>query len=152
MNFQVHNRQSKNEKMTLGWKPEKGGLERKQENFRRLMGRANKRMKGQQPGSIQSLFEILNHFWNQKIWTYYSRLYSESWHLIKSSYSGTRKMNLLRCLIFKEFFFLERDLENLTPLSQPNCGNKSFWARSFDLKLTSHSEIPNSDHKFLGEP
>ena len=72
--------------------------------------------------------------------------------LIKSSYSGTGKMNLFRCLIFKKFLFLEKGLENVTPISQPNCGNKSFWARSFDLKFTSYSEIANSDHQFFGEP
>ena len=33
-------------------KTQKDSLEQKRENFRRLMGRANQRMKGQQLGSI----------------------------------------------------------------------------------------------------
>ena len=68
------NWENEEKKVTLGWKPEKGDLEQKQENFLRLTGRENKRMKGQQPGSIQSLFEVLNPFRNQKIWTFYSKL------------------------------------------------------------------------------
>ena len=35
---------------------------------------------------------------------------------VKLSYSRTREMNLLRCLIFKEFLFLEKDLEHVPSL------------------------------------
>ena len=46
LNFQVHDGiifLKKEKNAILRWKPEKGGLERKRENFWRLMGRANER-------------------------------------------------------------------------------------------------------------
>ena len=48
-------------------KTRKGGLEQKQENFQRLVGGANRRMKGQRPDSIQSLYEVLYPFQNQNL-------------------------------------------------------------------------------------
>ena len=48
-------------------KTRKGGLERKWENFWRLMGRTNRRMKGQRPNSIRSLYEVFHPFRNQNI-------------------------------------------------------------------------------------
>ena len=53
-----------NKNVTIGWKPEKGSLERKWENFQRLTGRTSKRMKSQQPRSIWSLHGFLNPFQN----------------------------------------------------------------------------------------
>ena len=44
----------------------KGSLEQKRENFQRLMGRANRKMKGQRPDSIRNLYEVLYPFQNQK--------------------------------------------------------------------------------------
>ena len=49
-------------------KTRKGSLEQKQENFWSLIGEANRRMKGQRPDSIWSLYEVLYPFQNQKIW------------------------------------------------------------------------------------
>ena len=71
MNFQVHNRtikkkeKEKKKNVTLGWKPEKGSLEQEWENFQKLAGRANKKMKGQQSDSTQSIHEVLNPFQNR---------------------------------------------------------------------------------------
>ena len=45
----------------------KGSLEQKRENFQRLTGKANKRMKSQQSWSIWSLIGFLNPFQHQKI-------------------------------------------------------------------------------------
>ena len=47
-------------------KTRKGGLEQKWENFRKLMGEANRRMKGQRPDSIRNLYEVLYPSQNQK--------------------------------------------------------------------------------------
>ena len=47
-------------------KTRKGSLEQKRENFWSLMGEANRRMKGQWPDSIRSLYEVLYPFQNQK--------------------------------------------------------------------------------------
>ena len=65
--------QSKNEKMKKMKKCDSrvktrtGGLEQKRENFQRLMGGTNRRMKGQRSDNIRSLFEILNPSQNRKI-------------------------------------------------------------------------------------
>ena len=42
----------------------KGSLEQKRENFQRLVGRANRKMKGQGPDSIRILYEVLYPFQN----------------------------------------------------------------------------------------
>ena len=47
-------------------KTRKGSLELKQENFRSLIGEANRRMKGQRSDSIRILYEVLYPFQNQK--------------------------------------------------------------------------------------
>ena len=48
-------------------KTRKGSLEQKQENFWSLMGEANKRMKGQWPNSIWSLYEVFYLLQNQNL-------------------------------------------------------------------------------------
>ena len=117
----------KRRNMTLGWKPEKGSLERKWENFQRLTGRVDRRMKKQRPDSTRSIYEVLNPFQNQKkIWTFYSKsVFPEflsllRWvlTLVKLSYSETRgKWIFLRCLIFKKIhFFSKKGLGNVPPL------------------------------------
>ena len=55
-------------------------------------------------GSMRSLIPFETRKSESSIQDYHN----ESRRLIKSSYSGTGKMNLLRCLIFKEFLFLEK--------------------------------------------
>ena len=47
-------------------KTRKGSLEQKRENFQRLVGRANRKMKGQRPDSIRNLYEVLYPSQNQK--------------------------------------------------------------------------------------
>ena len=115
----------KRKNATLGWKPEKGSLERKWENFQRLMGGTNRRMKGQRPDNIRSLFEILNPFQNRKIWTFYSKVpspnfwayHGRSWRLSNCHIQRQQKWIFLRCLIFKEFIFpKKRGLKNVPPL------------------------------------
>ena len=133
---------------TLGWKLEKGSLEQKWENFQRLTGRANKRMKSQQPGSIWSLHGFLNHFQNQKIWTFYSKsvflefLSLSRWVLtpVKLSYSKTsKKWILLRCLIFKKIIFPKEGLGNVPPLCPTKLWKWIFWARSLDFRVNISS-------------
>ena len=114
-------------------KTRKGGLEQKWENFQRLMGGTNRRMKGQRPDNIRSLFEVLNPFQNQKIWTFYSRVpspnfwvyHDRSWCLSNCHIQRQQKWIFLRCLIFKKFIFPKRAL-NVPPLAQPICEDKSF--------------------------
>ena len=48
-------------------KTRKGSLEQKRENFWSLMGKANRRMKGQWPNSIWNLYEVLYLFQNQNL-------------------------------------------------------------------------------------
>ena len=45
-------------------KTRKGSLEQKRENFQRLAGGVNRKMKGQRPDSTRSIYEILNLFLN----------------------------------------------------------------------------------------
>ena len=58
LNFRVHDGTIKKmiekmkKKRDFRVKTRKGSLEQKRENFPRLMGKANQKMKGQQPGSI----------------------------------------------------------------------------------------------------
>ena len=59
--FWVHNRTIEKKwkkNVTLGWKPKKGSLEQKWENSQRLTGKANRRMKGQRPDNIRSIYEV----------------------------------------------------------------------------------------------
>ena len=125
----------KKKNMTLGWKPEKGSLERKWKKFQRLTGKANKRMKSQQPGSIWSLLGFLNPFQNRRIWTFYPimhflnpRVYhGGSWHLSNCHIQRLEKMNLFKMLYFQRVHFSrKRFWKRATLFAQPNCENKSF--------------------------
>ena len=106
----------KKEKCDSRVKTRKDWLEQKRENFQRFVGRANRRMKRQQPDSIRSIYEVLNPFQNLKIWTFYLRVPSPNflvyhggtWRLSNCHIQRLGKINLLRCLIFKEFIFLEK--------------------------------------------
>ena len=100
--------------------------------FRRLIGKTDKRMKGQQPRSIWSLYEFFNPFRNRRIGIFYPRMpflnswvyHGRSWCLSKCHIQGLEKWISLRCLIFKEFLFLGKGLE-LVPSFWPNYENKS---------------------------
>ena len=105
-------------------------------NLLRIVGGANRRMKGQRPDSIWSLYEVLYLFWNQKMWTLCSKLPSPEFPSlsqlvlmpIKLAYPKTRKKwILLRCLIFKEFIFPEkRPWKRATLFAQLNCEKQIF--------------------------
>ena len=134
-------------------KTRKGSLEQKR-NLKRLMDGARKWMKGQKLESIWSLHGFLNPFQNRRIWTFYpimhflnSRVYhGRSWRLSKCHIQGLEKWIFLRCLMFKEFLFLEKGLEHVSSL-WPNYENKS--PNHQISELMSHSEISNNDHQFL---
>ena len=119
------------EKMTLGWKPEKGSLEQKWENFWRLMGRTNRRMKGQRPDSIRSLYEVFHPFRNQNLNSSClpsnSRVYhSRSWRLSNCHIQRLEKMNLFKMLDFQRILFSKKRVwKRATPFAQRNCENKS---------------------------
>ena len=128
MNCQVHNRTIKKwkkwkEKHDSKVKTWKGSLEQKRENFRRLMGRVNRRMKGQR-SDIRSLFEVLNPFQNQKIWIFYSRVpspnfwayHSRSWCLSNYRIQRQTKMNLFKMLDFQRIHFSKKGLKCATSL------------------------------------
>ena len=106
-------------------KTRKGSLEqKKQENFWSLMGEANRRMKGQWPNSIWSLYEVLYPLQNQKFellvpeclppnsWIYHGG----SWRLSNCHIQEQQKWIFLRCLIFKEFIFPKKGLGNAPSL------------------------------------
>ena len=125
----------KKKNMTLGWKPENGSLEQKQEKFQRLVGGANRRMKGQRSDSIQNLYKVLYPSQNQKFELFVpkcllsnSRTYhSGSWRLSNCHIQKQQKWIFLRCLIFKEFIFPKKGpWKRATPFAQLNCENKSF--------------------------
>ena len=85
---------------------------------------ANRRMKGQRPNNIRSLYEVLYPFQNQifepfvsewlplNSWVYHSG----SWRLSNCHIQERQKWIFLRCLIFKEFIFPEKFLRNVPPL------------------------------------
>ena len=56
----------KEKEQDSGAKTRKDGLEQKREGFQRLVGKANRRMKGQRPDSTRILYEVLYPFQNQK--------------------------------------------------------------------------------------
>ena len=126
----------KNEKRDSRVKTWKGSLERKR-NLKRLRGGASKGMKGRQPGSIWSLHGFLNPFQIRRIWTFYPIMHFSnswvyhggSWCLSNCHIRGLEKWIFLRCLIFKEFLFLEKGLEHVSSL-WPNYEDKFFWVRS----------------------
>ena len=51
----------------------KGSLEQKRENFQRLVGRANRKMKGPRPDSIRNLYEVHYPFQDQKFEPFVSK-------------------------------------------------------------------------------
>ena len=125
LNFWVHNGTIKEKKRKLKKcdsrvKTRRGSLERKR-NLKRLMGGASKWMNGRQPESIWSLHGFLNPFQNRRIWTFCpimhfsnSRVYhGGSWRLSNCYIQGLEKWTFLKCLIFKEFLFLEKGLGNM---------------------------------------
>ena len=141
MNFWVHNRTI--EKWRKKWKNDsrvktrKGSLEQKWENFWKLVGEANGRMKRRRSDNIWSLYEVLYPFQNQKFDTFYSRMISPEFPNlsrlvltpVKLSYSGTKKWIFLRCLIFKEFIFPEKCLGNVSPLLLNQIVKISLWGQ-----------------------
>ena len=116
-------------------KTRKGGLEQKQENFQRLMGGANRKMKEQRPDSIRSLYEVLYPFQNWKVEPSIpkclpsnSRVYHDgSWRLSNCHVQRLEKINLFKMLDFQRIHFSrKRPLKGATPFAQPSCENKSF--------------------------
>ena len=111
----------KRKNVTLGWKP-KRAVYSENEKISKTHGQSKQRNEGLTIGSIWSLHEVLNPFRNQKIWTLYSRMsfpnfrvyHDGSWRL--SNCHIKKKWIFLRCLIFKEFLFLKKGLENVPPL------------------------------------
>ena len=105
-------------------KTQRGSPEQKWENFWRFASGANRRMKGQWPDSIRSLYEVLYPFQNQKFDPSIlerlppnSRVYhSGPWRLSNCHIQRLEKNEFfLRCLIFKEFVFPEKSFENVPP-------------------------------------
>ena len=139
-------------------KTQKGSLERKWESFQRLTGKANKRMKSQQLGSIWSLYEVFKPFQNQKIWTFYSRVPSPnflvyhggSWRLSNWHIQRLEKMNLFKMLDFqRNYFSRKRHWKRATPL--PNKIVKiNLLSQIIRFQVNAHSGISNSDHHFFG--
>ena len=140
MNFQVQNRTIENwERMKMKKcdsrvKTRKGSLKQKR-NSQRLVGGANRRMKGQRPDNIRSLYEVLYLFQDQKFELLVpecpppnSRVYhGGSWRLPNCHIQEQQKWIFLRYLIFKEFIFpKKKTLETCHLFAQLNCENKSF--------------------------
>ena len=104
LNFRMHDETIKKKRKWIkktwlyGENP-KGQSRAKMKRFRRLMGKTDKRMKGQQPRSIWSLYEFLNPFQNQRIGTFYPRMpflnsrvyHGRSWCLSNYHIQGLKK-------------------------------------------------------------
>ena len=158
----MHNRTIKNEERRKNEKKKndsrvktrKGGLEQKRENFWSLMGEENRKMKGQWPNSIWSLYEVLYLLQNQKFELLipecpppeFSSLSRWVLMLVKLPYSGTTKINLFKMLDFQRIHFSKKGLGNAPSLCL-NYGNKSFEP---DYQISSKCRIRrffNNDHQ-----
>ena len=112
------------------------------------MGGTNRRMKGQRPDNIRSLFEVLNPFQNRKIWIFYSRAPSQnfwvyhgrSWRLSNCHIQRQQKWIFLRCLIFKEFIF-PKNHENKPPI---------LLNQIVEINLSKPDHLISSQHPIWG--
>ena len=120
----------------------------KQENFWSFMGEANRKMKGQWPNSIWSLYEVFYPLQNQKFellvpecFPSNSRVYhGGSWRLSRCHIQELKKLIFLKNAWFsKNSFFQKKALE----MCHPFCSIKLwiFWARSSDSKSMPYSKI-----------
>ena len=100
-------------------KTRKDGLEQKRENFWSPMGEANRRMKGQWPGSIRNLYEVFYPRQNQKFELLVlerlpsnSRVYhGGSWRLSNCHIQERKKKkNLFEMLDFQRIHFSKKGL------------------------------------------
>ena len=121
------------------------------------MDEANRKMKGQWPDSIRSLYEVLYLFQNQKIWTFYFKSafpqISESTTVgltpIKFPYSRTRKINLFKMLNFQRIHFSrKRPWKRATLLLDPIVNLLSQIIR-FQVDAP-FEDFLISDHQFFG--
>ena len=118
-------RKNEKENVILGWKPEKGSLEQKWENFQRLAGGANRRMKGQRSDSIRSIYEVLTPFKIDKSEPPIqespppnSRVYHNGSWLLSNCHIQEQKMkmNLFKMLDFQRIHFSKKGFKCATPL------------------------------------
>ena len=150
----------KKKNVTLGWKPQKSSLERKQEYFRRLMAEPTEEWKvNNQEASEAS--EVLNHFRNPRTWTFYlwmsfpnNRVYhGGSWRLSNYHIQKLEKMNLFKMSDFQRILVSKKRLENVPPLF-----STKLWKWKFSSQITwsrinvSFEKISNGDHHFFREP
>ena len=121
---QSKNEKERKKKNDSRVKTRKGGLEQKWENFQRLVGEANRRIKGQRSDSIRNLYVVFYLSQNQKFELFVpeclpsnSQTY-QGWVLtpVKLPYSGTKKMDPFKMLDFQRIHFLEKGLGNVPPL------------------------------------
>ena len=143
-------------------KTRKGSLEQKKkwwEKSWRLMGGVNRRVKGNNQTASESSISSSTLF-RTKIWTLSSKTlpsnsrvyHGGSWRLSNCHIQELKKWIFLKCLIFKEFIFLEKASEMRHLFAWPNYRNKSFEP---DHQISSKCPIrrfSNSDHQFFWEP
>ena len=136
-------------------KTRKGSLEQKREKFWKLMGEANRRMKGNDRTASES---SMRSFTLSKTKNLNSSFQNAFPRILESITMGLdacqiaifrKKWIFLKMLDFQIIHFSrKRPWKCATPF----CSTKLwiFWVRSSDSKSMPHSKISNSDHQFFG--